>query len=40
MADQLDSRPACEAIYSHAHHANTDVWGCPDSKLKLSEFAC
>jgi hypothetical protein len=26
-------------LYSHAHHANTDVWGCPDSKLKLSEFA-
>ncbi|HWA76445.1 MAG TPA: hypothetical protein VG937_29105 [Polyangiaceae bacterium] len=26
-------------LYSHAHHANTDIWGCPDSKLKLSEFA-
>jgi hypothetical protein len=26
-------------LYSHAHHANTDVFGCPDSKLKLSEFA-
>jgi hypothetical protein len=26
-------------LYSHSHHANTDVIGCPDSKLKLSEFA-
>jgi hypothetical protein len=26
-------------MYSHAHHANTGAGGCPDSKLKLSEFA-
>jgi hypothetical protein len=26
-------------LYSHAHHANTNAVGCPDSKLKLSEFA-
>ncbi len=26
-------------MYSHAHHSNTDIAGCPDSKLKLSEYA-